>query len=89
MGNEELRKFVFDLRDGVNKELKFRGFSATAIEFFNDMPSKSKAPEWLKKKKEAGDFDILKSEFIDLVHDLCKILCLADVGFEDDFLEPK
>ena len=85
MGNEELREFVFALKDGVNEELKFTGFSTTAIDFFNDMPSKYEAPKWLRKKKEAGDFDILKSEFIDLVHDLCKILCLADAGFEDDF----
>ena len=85
MGSRELQDFVDALRNGVSRELKFTGFSNTAIDFFNDMPNKTEAPEWLKNKKESGDFGVLKSEFIDLIHDLCKILCLADVGFEDDY----
>ena len=85
MGYKELLDFVKVVKNGVLKELKFAGFSDTSIDFFNDMPIKSKAPDWLRNKKESGDFGVLKSEFIDLVHDLCKILCLVDVGFEDDF----
>ncbi|MBG45646.1 MAG: hypothetical protein CMB76_03910 [Euryarchaeota archaeon] len=84
MRNQELRDFISLVKSSVSVNLKFTGFSDTAIEFFNDLPSKPEAPDWLRKKKESGDFDVLKSEFIDLVHDLCKILCLVDVGFEDD-----
>ena len=85
MMNARLSELVRLARTCAQSNLKFNGFSRTSIHFFDDMPSKSEAPDWMKQKKESGEFGTLKSEFIDLVHDLCEILCLVDIGFESDY----